>query len=265
MSNQQQVVEFIVKHLPPAGASLRLIDVGAAIGEALAAHRADLLILPVAPGESWNIAPDSVDAVVAYNQVLDQPLLEQALSALRVGGRLIFLHAALNVKQDYVSLLEDAGYTRILVESDAVGGLLRGEKPHTAIRTHDRIQQVAQVDQAQDLQAYRGRYLHLLIQQRPNKPVWALSPDEPITWQAAALESPDGPVLLAFSSLPKAVAFMQPAVMSGFIAGVNKVGKFSRETAQNWLLRLNAPLESVQDQRVLWLDVDPDSAEAPDE
>lgn len=265
MSKQQQVVELIVKHLPPAGASLRLLDVGAAIGTALMPRRADLAIQPVPANGDWGIVADSVDAVVAYNQALDHALLTQALSALRVGGRFIFLNEALSVKQHYVGVLEDMGFTRILVEADTAGGLLRGEKPHTALRTAERIQHVAQVDQAQDLQVYRGRYVHLLIRQQPNKPVWALAPNEKITWQAAALESPEGPVFLAFSSLPKAVEFMQPAVMSGFIADVNKVGKFSRETAQDWRLRLNAPLEAVQDTALMWVEVDPNSAEVPDE
>jgi hypothetical protein len=44
--------------------------------------------------------------------------------------------------------------------------------------------------------------------------------------------------VLAFSALVKAVAFMQPAVLAGAWAGVNKVGKFPAEAADGWGLPL---------------------------
>src|SRR5262249_6389829 len=141
-----------------------------------------------------------------------------------------------------VVTLENAGYTRILVEplSDQGGVLMRGEKPHTTPDTMERIRQVAVRDAESDLSTYSGRYVHLLIQQTPNKPAWKLQPGEKIEWRALALAQPSvgadetGRVALAFSSLPKAVSFMQPAVVAGAIRGVNKVAKFSRETAQGW-------------------------------
>src|SRR5690606_40606466 len=116
--------------------------------------------------------------------------------------------------------------------------LFRSEKPHTAQRTIDRIAQVAGRDAAVDLERYTGRYVHLLIRQTPNKPVWAMQPEDVIEWQAAAITGADGPALLAFSSLPKAVAFMQPAVVQGLIRDVNKVGKFRREVARSWTVPL---------------------------
>ena len=44
------------------------------------------------------------------------------------------------------------------------------------------------------------------------------------------------PALLAFSSLVKAVAFMQAAILAKWIGGVNKVGKFRGEAARTWAL-----------------------------
>jgi hypothetical protein len=54
-------------------------------------------------------------------------------------------------------------------------------------------------------------------------------------------------VLLMFSSLLKAVAFMQAAILAGAIAGVNKVGKFPAEAARGWPLplTLNPTFEAV--------------------
>lgn len=74
-------------------------------------------------------------------------------------------------------------------------------------------------------------------------------------------------MILAFTSLPKAVAFMQPAVLAGRIKDVNKVGKFSRETALGWTVPviLNPPLDSIEARTMIFLPVDAHSAEAPDE
>ena len=54
------------------------------------------------------------------------------------------------------------------------------------------------------------------------------------------------PLLLAFSSLPNAVAFMQPAVIAGTIKDVNKVAKFSRATAQDWRVLINPALDAAR-------------------
>ncbi|MGH2523683.1 MAG: hypothetical protein ACRDH2_14360, partial [Anaerolineales bacterium] len=56
------------------------------------------------------------------------------------------------------------------------------------------------------------------------------------------------PALLAFSSLVKAVAFMQAAILAKFIGGVNKVGKFRAEAARAWPLplALNPSFEAVR-------------------
>ena len=73
--------------------------------------------------------------------------------------------------------------------------------------------------------------------------------------------------LLAFSSLPKAVDFMQPAVLQGLIHDVNKVGKFGKETVKNWGLPivLNPTLEKIQDFPIDFLELDANTAEASDE
>jgi len=90
------------------------------------------------------------------------------------------------------------------------------------------------------------------VTQTPNKPAWKLSPDEKLEWRAATLLDPatGRPALLAFSSLVKAVAFMQSAILAPLrvINGVNKVAKFKAEVAQSWELPmiLNPAFEDVR-------------------
>ncbi|MCA9907939.1 MAG: hypothetical protein KC519_04760, partial [Anaerolineae bacterium] len=118
-----------------------------------------------------------------------------------------------------------------------------------------------------DLNRYPGRYLYLLIRQTPNKPVWALREGETLAWQAVALTVDDQTALLAFSSLAKAVAFMQPAVLADHIRDINKVGKFSVQTAHTWALPLllnpDPALLAAYPQTLLTFD--PATAEQPDE
>ena len=261
-------MQVMLKHLPPSGAALRLLDIEGRCGAVFSAQRADLKITIINGAVAgWQLAPFSFDAVVAYGTHPSADLLAAVLLALRPGGRLIIGLLAGNVEQAWVDLLENTGYTRILVEATGAGILLRGEKPHTEERTVDRIRQVADGDTMTDLSGFKGRYVHLLIRQTPNKPVWVLRPDEPIEWAAVAVNSADDLTLLAFSSLPKAVAFMQPAVMQGLIRDVNKVGKFSRETAGTWALPLlfNPEIETVTGQEITLWPVDSATAEAPDE
>jgi len=74
-------------------------------------------------------------------------------------------------------------------------------------------------------------------------------------------------VLLAFSSLPKAVEFMQPAVLAGHILDVNKVAKFAWGVVQAlpYPIMLNPSDEIFDTQPVVFVAVDPATAEAPDE
>lgn len=145
---------------------------------------------------------------------------------------------------------------------------MRGEKPHVTADTLARVYSVAQRDSAStDLADFKGRFVHLLIAQTPNKPVWSRSAGERIRWEAAAIEQAGDVTALAFSSLPNAVAFMQAAVLAGTLRGVNKVGKFSRKTAEMWSFRLilNPSPEILRQHPVIMLPVDPSTAETGDE
>jgi hypothetical protein len=263
-------IDAMAKHLPPSAAQLRLLDVEGAAGSILLERRADLEIIPVTRlPQDWEIPAESVDAVVAFNHTLETPLLEASLMALRPGGRLVIMETDGEVDQVRVQTLEAAGYTRILVESGIecplpTGVLMRGEKPHVTADTLERVQQVATLDDnAQSLTDFKGKYVHLLVQQSPNKPAWALAEGEKLCWQAVTANG----TLLAFSSLPKAVAFMQPAVLAGTIKDVNKVAKFSKVTAQTWTqpVLVNPSLTDLDGQIIGLLDVDPAQAEASDE
>lgn len=268
---QRHFVAVMAKHLPPSASTLRLLDLDGESGGILASCRADLDITRVAPGDLDTAAPaNSIDAVVAYDVDVGANLLRESLKLLRPGGRLIMLQSRGRVSAAHPLMLRENGYTRLLVEPalDGLGVLLRGEKPHPVADTAQRVRSVAQADgDLLDLEQYAGRYLHLLIQQLPNKPVWKLGGDETITWRAAAIDSGARQALLAFSSLPKAVGFMQPAVLKGLIRDVNKVGKFSRDTAQSWTwdLLLNPTPASIEAKALTTVEIDPASAEAPDE
>jgi hypothetical protein len=268
------LIEAMAKHLPPSAASLRLLDIGGAAHSVLQETRADLDVQTVqGPPDSWPIDAESVDAVVAYDHPLAGETLAAALRALRPGGRLIAVDSGSEPGESAVRTLEQAGYTRILVETAAecptpVGVLMRGEKPHITSDTLERIQVAAGQDaDSLNLSELTGRYVHLLVIQSPNMPVWKLEPGQTYRWDAIAAEQGGIPHLLAFTSLPKAVGFMQPAVMAGRIADVNKVAKFSKATAQTWAypVLVNPTLDSLYELRVARIEIDPETAEAPDE
>ncbi|NDJ59807.1 MAG: hypothetical protein GYB67_01710 [Chloroflexi bacterium] len=282
---KRQLIEALAKHLPPSAAALRLIDVGGATGAVLADVRGDLDIRAFEADDLGGFPAESADAVAVYDQPLGPSLLTAALNALRPGGRLIAVTASGAPSAAQVAALESVGYTRILVEAAVetgqpgavVGVLARGEKPHQTDDTLARVRGVADRDSDEmallprlfaDHDDFSGRYVHLLIQQTPNKPVWALAPGEPVAWSALALTLDDhATALIAFSSLPKAVAFMQPAVVNGQVRDVNKVGKFSRATAHTWTLPvlINPPLSALAAGVIGWVTIDAATAEAPDE
>jgi hypothetical protein len=254
-------VTLLIKHLPPSASALRLLDwSGSDFADGLIALRPDLVIKP-----ERDLPPASADAIVA--QTLDDVRLNAALDLLRPGGRLIMLDADGAMDKRQVGRLEDAGFTRILVEpllDDGSGVLMRGEKPHQTSDRLARVQIASERDSESDLAGYRGHFVYLLIIQTPNRPVWARGDDEPIRWRAVAA---DGAVLV-FSSLPKAVAFMQRAVLSGQITGVNKIAKFRKESvASLWTfpLRLNPDSASLDGRDIALIEIDPSLAEAPDE
>jgi len=264
--NSRPLIEVIAKHLPPSGAALRLLDVDGQAGTVLSELRGDLDIF-LSPGrrDVWQIADESADAVVAYGCTLEARMLKSALNALRPGGRLIVLNPDGAADDTLVQTLENAGFTRILVESTKPSGvLMRGEKPHTESRTVDRIKQTTGREAGGKPPS---RYVYLLIRQTPNKPIWALTSDDKIEWEAVGVTGDDEIVVLAFSSLPKAVEFMQPAVLSGSVKDVNKVAKFRWEVVKDWPCSfLLNPSDEIVDTNVITLfSVDPHSAEAPDE
>jgi len=269
---ERQLLEAMVKHLPPSASSLRLVDIGGRAGAVFAERRADVhIVLTPGRADTWQLPPDSIDAVVGYDCEPFELLLGEAFTALRPGGRLILMNPQGKPSESLVKTLESAGFTRILVETGVespkpVGVLIRGEKPHTEEHTADRIKQVAGQDDAPAARR-SSRYVHLLIQQTPNKPAWKLKQGERIEWQAVAVLGQGETVVLAFSSLPKAVEFMQPSVLAGQIKDVNKVAKFSWETARAWPfpIMLNPSDEILDMQEVVFVAVDPQTAEAGDE
>lgn len=262
---RRHFVLAMAKQLPPGSATLRLLDLDGGSAAILSEARADLQTLPRRACQ-----PNSLDAIVACDVALTKELLDEALGLLCDGGRFIAVQSRGAVSQQLGEFLGERGFVRILLEPalDDLGLLIRGEKPHSAGEPQARIQSVARIDaDSLDMARFRGRYLHLLIQQQPNIPAWARTADDAISWRAAAIEALPQPILLAFSSLPKAVGFMQQAVLAGVVRDINKVGKFSRETAQTWSfgLRINPTLESLRGETLVAIDIDPASAEAPDE
>ncbi|TVR23852.1 MAG: hypothetical protein EA396_02685 [Anaerolineaceae bacterium] len=264
------LIDAVRKNLPPSASDLRLLDVNGAAADGLSAYRADLIAIPVdGDAATWQVEPASVDAVVALDYVLNDAFLSASLSVLRAGGRLIVANRRGDVREALGRRLEAAGYVRILVEAVPGGGLLmRGERQHDTADTLARIRHAAAQDADRlDLTTFKGRYVHLLIQQTPNKPAWHMTPDEPITWRALAIRRGEDQAVLAFSSLPKAVGFMQPAILSGHIKDVNKVGKFRRERAAQWPFKVlvNPHQDVLADAELTFITVDHRLAEAPDE
>ena len=227
---------------------------------------------------------DSFDALIIQRTYYFLPekdaFLQEALRVLRPGGRLVMVdpvevagsrgvwrslkhgpRAALDMLawrlgarfiggvtlEGIADDLIQAGFARVLSEPafDGYAVLSRGEKPGIDIAETAR-------------EAQTGRFVHLLIQQQPNIPVWKLPPGQKYQWGAVMR----GEQALAFSSLPKAVEFMQAAVMAGTIRDVNKVAKFRPDVVPFDVLMNPAPGDV---QRVSYSAIDPGLAEAPDE
>jgi len=271
MPTKAEFIDAMAKHLPPSASDLRLLDIGGVAGDELLERRPDLTIeVASLTTQHWNYPSESIDSVVAYDILLKPDLLENVLEIMRPGGRFIIVNPIGTVEETLVKTLENAGYIRILVEPAVSGSgvLIRGEKVHVTGDTLKRVGDVADRDaDLLDLDNYRGRFVHLLIIQTPNIPVWKMKPEDEIKWNAIAVAAEGQTQVLAFSSLPKAVNFMQSAVLEGFIDGVNKVGKFSKETAKEWdfVTILNPLLFHIRNYDVVLIDIDKDSAEASDE
>ena len=188
--------------------------------------------------------------------------------SLRVKLAVMSWHAVSLMHQRYTleqmsARLTTAGFARVLTESavEGYGILSRGEKTYAeGTSTIDRISQVATptpepitlqpVESANLPEVTRGRNLFLLVRQTPNRPAWSLQPGEIIRWEAAMLQDQQpNYYLLAFSSLPKAVEFMQAAVKANCLVGINKVAKFDKSVAPSWQTQtlLNPPFATVRE------------------
>ena len=259
-----ELIALMLKQLPPSASELTLLDVGGHCSVLFTAQRRDLNSRSV---QTLPTEASDADAIVALDQPLSADFLADACASLRPGGRLIIgWRRGLPSAQQQLTL-EVAGFVRILIESQGESLLLRGERPHVAESTLERIRQVADGDIVTDMASWPGRYVHLLLRQTPERPPWALRKGETLSWQALTVGAGAEQKLLAFSSLPRAVAFLQPAVLQGSVRDINKVGKFSRETARSWPLRLllNPAPDVLAPGVTGTVDVDPATAAASDE
>lgn len=267
-NSNAHLIETLIKHLPPSASALHLLDVNGLAGELLAQARPDVQITLVSGDvTTWQFENQQFDAVIAVDYILNNTFLSAVLPILRYGGRLIIANSRASMQlAQYGNRLENAGYVRILVEDISPNGvLMRGEKAHITDDTHQRIQTVAG-NEAEfiPLADYKGRFVHLLIRQTPNKPPWRISPNELIQWDAVTING----VMIGFSSLPKAVSFMQPSVLMNKFYTVNKVAKFKRERVIDWAhtIVIN-PAMTIwdNDAQLGFMPIDPYDAEAPDE
>lgn len=307
----QTSIEAMAKNLPPSGATLNLLNLGAIETlNALRTLRPD--ISPISDSLD-TIADESVDAIIAHGvyhlETSPAAFLQGCYRLLRPGGRLILVEpsdeypprAALGVvtanfltarslyqwhhvapRRFSLELIAEElqanGFERILCEHVMKGWavLARGEKPHAEETTPlDRINVVAQSSeetgllQGDNLLSVKGKYLHLLIRQVPNKPVWRIEADEVIRWYSTTVSSNGETAFIAFTSLPKAVSFMQNAILQNVLSDVHKVAKFAKATLAAWdfPILINPTLEIVQhNYRIAdFIEIDPATAESPDE
>jgi len=221
---------MFAKHLPPSAGLPRVLALDERAASELPSEEVEL-------ARAWSDG-EQFDAIVGYAAPRD---LERWLPHLRPGGRLILAESAVPEATALEALIT-AGYIHCLVEDDAGLILYRGERPPRG-SSNERMQAAARSPISSlrsPAPSLRSPFVFLLITQTPNKPAWKLAPDEKLEWRAVTLLDPANgqPTLLAFTSLVKAVAFMQPAVLAGFLSGVNKVGKFRAEAAPTWGLPL---------------------------
>ncbi len=225
------------KHLPPSAGLPRVL----ALDSRTAAELADDAEVILA-GNDGALAQGSYDAIAGHSA---PEALPELLQGLRPGGRAILTADA--EPEALLAAMERAGFIHCLVETAGDVVLYRGERPPSGSPVERALSAEAaagsSVTGGLSLAApadLKTPYIFLLVTQTPNKPAWKLEPDERVTWRAATIQPLDerAPALLAFSSLLKAVAFMQAAILADAIAGVNKVGKFSAEAARGWPLPL---------------------------
>ena len=255
-----QPPSLFARHLPPSAGPPRVLALDADAAARLAREAPDAVAIGPArvrcAPSALPFAPQTFDAAVAEGPPSGLAL-PSLLRLLRPGGRCIALIPAVS-RADWLGGLARAGFIHLFAEdAGQAQALVRGECPPQAARTVDRIAAVAGASdpglhpfdaQSADPAAL-GRYLHLLIAQTPNKPAWWLAPGERLEWRAAVGAGEGGsPAAPAFTSLVRAVGFMQAAILAGTLHGVNKVGKFPAATAREWpfALIVNPSFEAWQ-------------------
>ncbi len=248
-----EITHLILKHLPPSA-------------DVPNVHACD------ERSRRWSMALERQGQITLNDQQMidsvlasDLSFVEEAARRLRPNGRAIFLvPSALEVSSEAaVQTLTAAGLVRILTEAvlDEAYFLARGERPTEQPHPVDRIAAIAgsALDVVELLEPERaaGQYraLHLLVQQNPPARSW----DErvAITWRASTVREvrTDRRVLLGFTSLVKAVAFMQPAVLAGVIHNVNKLPRYEPVYLIKWGLPVivNPAFERLRaDPRFAW-------------
>jgi hypothetical protein len=207
---------MFAKHLPPSADLPRVLALDDDAARALPAE------VELTRGDANTLG--EYDAVVGHTRPEN---LDRLMQRLRPGGRLILAAAA--DAQVLLTALTAAGFIHCLVEAHGDVTLYRGERPPLG----SSLERLHTLNTTVHLTT---PFVFLLILQTPNKPAWRLTLDEKIEWHALTVLDPETgqPILLAFSSLVKAVAFMQAAILNHWLRGVNKVGKFQAEVAKTW-------------------------------
>jgi len=206
---------MFAKHLPPSADLPRVLLLNA--------------VAPDLPPEI-QVTAGTVNTLGEFDAVIGEAEpsdLKAIYQRLRPGGRAILAASAQrHPAEALLAALTAAGFIHCLVEDHARQRLYRGERPPTA--------PLSQL--ATGVSAISSPFVFLLIQQTPNKPAWKLKPAEKIIWRAATLINAETQqtMLIAFTSLVKAVGFMQAAILAQFIRDINKVGKFRSALASNW-------------------------------
>jgi len=210
---------MFARHLPPSADTPRVL----ALDERAAAE------LPTEIDLATPLQSGVFDAVVGYaapDPTLDN--LEACYQQLRPGGRLIL--AAQAEPKSLFEALRQGGFIHCLVEPQPDGWVLyRGERPPEGAT-------LIELSEGETERALEAPFFFIPVTQTPNKPVWRLAPNETIQWQAPTRIDPTSgqPNLLVFSSLLRAVAFMQRAVLANTVHGINKVGKFPNALVKSW-------------------------------
>ncbi|HET7088544.1 MAG TPA: hypothetical protein VFL17_07840 [Anaerolineae bacterium] len=241
MADLQEIADLVAKHLPPSAERVRLRPLDERARE-------------------WAEAV----AAATFAQVSDEGECDAALgahlarlpgAALRPGGRAIFLlFGEARPPDELATALAEAGFVRILIEPVLDGAfiLARGE-PRSDVP--DRNALVAALGAELSVAPAGGplpRYLHLLVRQTPPTRGWDPADSAPVTWEAMTVrDTASGEsVLIGFSSLAKAVAFMKPAALAGALPDVNKLPRFGGETVAGWGMPvlLNPAFETLREE-----------------